>query len=120
LYSNKWKTESSFLAEQLEVPGADNVTLLTEKTAGATKVAETLATSVTRDTSAAGASGQSVSGPIQSSASVSAVNKAHSSKHRTLFIVLAMVAVLLFAFLIFRFYVWLNHKFLMRSINKPD
>jgi hypothetical protein len=120
LYSNKWKTESSFLAEQLEVPGADNITLLTEKAPVAAKVAETLATSVTRDTSASGPSGQSVSGITQNSASAIAANKAHPSKHRTLFIVLAIVAVLLLAFLVFRFYVWLNHQFLMRSINKPD
>lgn len=119
LYSNKWKTESSFLEEKLEVPGADNVTLLTEKAPVAAKVAETLATSVTRDTSAAGSSGQSVS-ITRNSASVTAANKANPSKHRTLFIVLAIVAVVLLAFLIFRFYVWLNHQFLMRSINKPD
>lgn len=120
LYSNKWKTESSFLAEQLEVPGVDNVTLLTEKAPATAKVADTLATSVTRDTSTAGASGQSVSGTTRNSASVTAVNKAQPSKHRTLFIVVAIIAVLLLAFLIFRFYVWLNHQFLMRSINKPD
>jgi hypothetical protein len=117
LYSNKWKNESAYAEDQLDVPGVENVSILSEKPSNAARTAETLATSVHRDTSAA------VSTQAASPAQPNAATIAKSSllaKHRTLVIIIAVIGILLLVLLIFRFYVWLNHHFLMRSINKPD
>ncbi len=118
LYSNKWKNESAFVEEALNVPGVEKISLLTERPSPAAHVAETLAASVQRDTSAV-APGPA---PVSAVQTPSGGKKVPSgfAKHRTVFIIIGIVVALIFIFLLFQFYVWLNHKFLMRSINRPD
>ncbi len=116
LYSNKWKTGVTSQEEPLEVPGVDKISLVTEKPAAAARAAETLAASVQRDTSALAAvpAGQS------SSLGSASEKPVQPHKHRIIVILISIVVVILLIFLIFRLYAWLNNKFLMRSINKPD
>ncbi|HMD69018.1 MAG TPA: hypothetical protein VKF42_09095 [Chitinivibrionales bacterium] len=125
LYSNKWKNEGEFSEDTLSVPGAEQISLLSEKPLAAARAAETLAASVRRDTASltqpAGSSQSISSSQPNAAASEKSMKKpAGKAKHRTVVIAIAVVVVLVLLFFIFRLYVWLNHKFLMRAINKPD
>jgi hypothetical protein len=126
LYSNNWKNEGEFHEDSLSIPGAAQISLISERPPAATRAAETLAASVRRDTaSLAQAAGSSQSISSGQSNAVAAPEKSlkHSTgaaKHRTIVIAITVVVVLVLLFLIFRLYIWLNHKFLVRSINKPD
>lgn len=120
LYSHKWKNEAQFVEEPLAIPGIEKATILFERPAAATHAAETLAASVQRDTSAiAGAAASSKA----SADSLKAKSKKASSKqsiNRMVVIIIGIIVVLILIVLLIQFYVWLNHKFLMRSINKSD
>jgi hypothetical protein len=122
LYSNKWKNESAFVEEPLAVPGVETISLLTERPSPAAHVAETLAASVRRDTSSVAPGPAPVSALQPGAAATTGAKKASSgfAKHRTVIIIIGIVIAIIFIFLLFQFYVWLNHKFLMRSINRPD
>lgn len=125
LYSNKWKNEGEFNEDTLSIPGVEQISLLSEKPLAATHAAETLAASVRRDTGSltqsAGTSPSISTGQANAPATGKSTKQSTGpAKHRIIVIVFAVVVVLLLLFLIFRLYVWLNHKFLMRAINKPD
>ena len=116
LYSYKWKNESSYFEEPLTIPGIDKITFLTEKPVVASHAVETLDVSVQRVAAVATAPTQvAAEKPVKVQKKPSTI-----TKKRMLVIIIGIVVVLLLIILLFRFYIWLNHKFLMHSINKPD
>jgi hypothetical protein len=116
LYSHEWKNESSFFEEPMTIPGIEQITILTEKPVVASHTAETLDVSVQRVTSVAAAPAQVTAEKPEK------VQKspAKSAKNHVLVIIIGITVALLLIIFLFRFYIWLNHKFLMHSINKPD
>jgi hypothetical protein len=116
LYSHKWKNESEYLEEPLTIPGIEKITFLTEKPVAASHAGETLDVSVQRVASVAAAPAQvAPEKPAKAKKNLGKI-----TKKRLLIIIIGIVVVILLIILLFRFYIWLNHKFLMHSINKPE
>jgi hypothetical protein len=114
LYSHKWKNDSSYLEEPMTIPGIEKITFLTEKPVVASHAAETLDVSVQRVNSVPASPA-----PVTVEKPEKVKKKpAKITKKRMLVIIIGIVVVLLLIILLFRFYIWLNHKFLMHSINK--
>jgi uncharacterized integral membrane protein len=116
LYSHEWKNESGFFEEPLTIPGTERITILTEKPVVASHAAETLDVSVQRVTSVAAAPAQVTAEKPEKGQK----SPAKTAKNRVLVIIIGIIVALLLIIFLFRFYTWLNHKFLMHSINKPD
>jgi hypothetical protein len=114
LYSHKWKTGSNYLEEPLEIPGIEEITFLTEKPA-AVRAGETLDVSVQRVVPAAPEAQVAPKAPDKNKKKGLSL-----TKNRKLLIIIGIVVLIILIILIVRFYVWLNHKFVMHSINKPD
>jgi tetrahydromethanopterin S-methyltransferase subunit A len=116
LYSHKWKNESSYLEEPMTIPGIEKITFLTEKPVAAPHAAETLDVSVQRVNAVPAAPTQvTAEKPVKAKQAPAKI-----TKKRVLVIIIGIVVVILLIIFLFRFYIWLNHKFLMHSINKPD
>jgi hypothetical protein len=116
LYSYKWENDSSYLEEPMTIPGIEKITILTEKPVAASHAAETLDVSVQRVNAVPAAPTQVT--PEKPEKAKKAPVKI--SKKRVLIIIIGIIVVLLLIIFLFRFYIWLNHKFLMHSINKSD
>ncbi|HUI91500.1 MAG TPA: hypothetical protein VLX68_04545 [Chitinivibrionales bacterium] len=115
LYSHNWRNDSSFLEEPITIPGIEKVTFLTEKPVTVARAAEPLDISVQKVNAVPATPAQvTPEKPVL-------VKKAPAkiSKKRVLEIIILAIVILLLIILLFRFYIWLNHKFLMHSINKP-
>lgn len=116
LYSYKWTNDSSYLEEPLTIPGIEKITILTEKPVAPAHAAETLDISVQRVNAVPAAPTQvTPEKPVKAKQAPAKI-----SKKRVLVIIIGIVVVLLLIIFLFRFYMWLNHKFLMHSINKSD
>jgi hypothetical protein len=116
LYSHKWKNDSSYLEEPMTIPGIEKITFLTEKPVAASHTAETLDVSVQRVNAVPAAPMQvTPEKPVKAKKAPAKI-----SKKRVLIIIIGVVVVILLIIFLFRFYIWLNHKFLMHSINKSD
>ena len=125
LYSHKMKDDAIVQEEPLYIPGVANASLLSEKPVVAAAPApagphsgEMLAASVRRDTGSQGAS-RTAEASIDTSEKIKSP-AANPSKHRTLFIIVGIVLAVIIIILLVQFYTWLNHRFLMRSINRED
>jgi hypothetical protein len=116
LYSHNWKNDSSFLEEPMVIPGIEKVTFLTEKPVAVARAPEPLDISVQKVNAVPAAPTQVTPEKPEK------VKKAPAkiSKERVLSIIIGIIIILLLIIFIFRFYIWLNHKFLMHSINKPE
>jgi hypothetical protein len=116
LYSHKWKNDSSYLEEPMTIPGIEKITFLTEKPVAASHAAETLDVSVQRVNAVPAAPTQvTPEKPVKAKQAPVKI-----TKKRVFVIIIGIVVVLLLIIFLFRFYIWLNHKFLMHSINKSD
>jgi hypothetical protein len=116
LYSYKWKNDSSYLEEPMTIPGIEKITILTEKPIAASHAAETLDISVQRVNAVPSTPAQVT--PEKPEKTKKAPAKI--TKKRVFVIIIGIVVVILLIIFLFRFYIWLNHKFLMHSINKSD
>jgi hypothetical protein len=122
LYYHRLKEDAIVKEEPLVIPGVARASFLSEKSAATAALAaagasakETPAPSAGRDTGPAAT--------VQPAADTAAKDNSvapKETKHRTLFIIVGIVLAVIIIILLIQFYTWLNHRFLMRSINRDD
>jgi hypothetical protein len=117
LYSHKWKDITKYQIDTLNIYGTNQITILTEKQDTSALARESLDISVKKVTSVAS---QEQKQPEQKTSLEAKKTKDKKSKNKVLIIIIGIVIALIIIFLLFRFYIWLNNKFMINSINKSE
>jgi hypothetical protein len=114
LYSDKWKNGRNIEEGPLEVAGVEKISLITEKPAAAP---DTSLSSAHKDTGAVAAVAPAL---FNDTLAKKKTQGGFFARNKVLVIICGIVILVLFIFLLVRFYIWLSNIFAMRNINKPD
>jgi hypothetical protein len=121
LYSDKWKNAKTMVDVPLEVAGVEKISLITEKPIAAAAAAaagsDTSLSSYQKDTGAVAAVAPAL---FNDTLAKKKSAGGFFAKNKVLIIICGIVILILFIFLLVRFYIWLSNIFAMRNINKPD
>jgi hypothetical protein len=120
LYSDKWKGAKNTIDVPLEVAGVEKISLTNEKPAAAAAAAagpDTSLSSYHKDTGAVAAVAPAL---FNDTLAKKKTQGGFFARNKVLVIICGIVILVLFIFLLVRFYIWLSNIFAMRNINKPD
>ena len=116
LFSNKWKNDSKFFEDTLQVPGVKQITIRIESNSGTTTFAvDSFTASVKKaDSVAAAAAALAAQAPVKKAAV-----KIHTP-NRTILLIIVAVILLIIIVIIVRLISWFRMQSIMKNIEKDD